>query len=82
MAVQDYRQLHVWQQAMDLVVLIYQHCKCFPKEEIYGLTSASSHDDFRVNRPEFDSCVADAELPIDAALFGVRLVGPGSDFRV
>ena len=26
--------------------------------------------------------VFDAELPIDAALFGVRLVGPGSDFSL
>ncbi|NLE58773.1 MAG: four helix bundle protein [Planctomycetes bacterium] len=39
MAVQDYRQLEVWQKAMELVTLVYQHTKGFPKEEVYGLTS-------------------------------------------
>lgn len=39
MAVASYRQLEVWQKAMDLVVLLYQHSKQFPKEELYGLTS-------------------------------------------
>ena len=35
----SYRDLRVWQQAMDLVVLIYDDTRAFPKEEIYGLTS-------------------------------------------
>ena len=39
MAVQDYRQLEVWQEAMNLVILIYQHTSKFPKEETYGLTN-------------------------------------------
>lgn len=39
MTVQSFRDLHVLQLAMDLVVLIYQHTKMFPKEETYGLTS-------------------------------------------
>lgn len=29
----------VWQKAMDLVVLVYDITECFPKSEIYGLTS-------------------------------------------
>lgn len=29
----------VWQKAIELVVLIYQLTKTFPKEELYGLTS-------------------------------------------
>ena len=29
----------VWQKAMDLVEMIYQQTKTFPKEEMYGLTS-------------------------------------------
>jgi four helix bundle protein len=38
-AVKDYRDLIVWQKAMDLVEAIYQTTKSFPREEIYGLTS-------------------------------------------
>jgi four helix bundle protein len=35
----SYRDLRVWQNAMDLVVNIYQETQGFPKEERYGLTS-------------------------------------------
>jgi 23S rRNA-intervening sequence protein len=38
MAVQDYEDLRVWQKAMDLVELIYQVTRTFPKEELYSLT--------------------------------------------
>jgi four helix bundle protein len=37
MAVQDYRQLEVWQEAMNLVELVYKHSQDFPKEEMFGL---------------------------------------------
>ena len=37
--VKDYRDLIVWQKAMDLVVTVYRATTAFPKEEIYGLTS-------------------------------------------
>jgi len=39
MAVQNYRELIVWQKSMDLVELVYQATKAFPKEELYGLTN-------------------------------------------
>jgi len=39
MAVQNYRELIVWQKAMDVVELVYQATKIFPKEELYGLTN-------------------------------------------
>ena len=35
----DYRELIVWQKAMDLVEAIYRTTARFPKEELYGLTS-------------------------------------------
>lgn len=35
----SYRDLKVWEKAMDLVVMCYQAAKNFPKNEIYGLTS-------------------------------------------
>jgi four helix bundle protein len=35
----NYRDLEVWQKAMDLVVECYQITKTFPKHEIYGLVS-------------------------------------------
>ena len=46
------------------------------------LTNASSSLDFWVKSFQFYAGIFDAELPIDAALFSVRLIGPDSDFRV
>lgn len=39
MGVQDYRELVVWQKAMDLVMEIYRLTRAFPREELYGLTN-------------------------------------------
>ena len=36
---QDYKDLIVWQKAIDLTLLIYNLTQLFPKCEIYGLTS-------------------------------------------
>ena len=36
---QDFRELKVWQKAIDLTVLIYKLTETFPKSEPYGLTS-------------------------------------------
>ena len=47
-----------------------------------GCTSASSRLDFWVKSFQLHAGIFDAELPIDTALFGVRLVGPGAPFRV
>ena len=35
----SYRDLRVWQSAMELVVSVYHETREFPREEIYGLTS-------------------------------------------
>ncbi|HZD33204.1 MAG TPA: four helix bundle protein [Candidatus Angelobacter sp.] len=35
----SYQDLFAWQKAMDLVTEIYRLSRCFPKEELYGLTS-------------------------------------------
>lgn len=35
----DYKDLTVWQKAIDLVTEVYKATKEFPKEELYGLTS-------------------------------------------
>ena len=32
-------RLHVWQEAMALVKLVYEYTRSFPEEEKYGLTS-------------------------------------------
>jgi len=39
MPVLDYKDLRVWQQAIELVALIYSATQAFPQEEIYGLKS-------------------------------------------
>ena len=38
-AIQSYRDLRVWQSAMDLAVDAYRLTNSFPKEEQFGLTS-------------------------------------------
>jgi four helix bundle protein len=37
--VRSYRDLLVWQQAMDLAVATYELTRPWPKDELYGLTS-------------------------------------------
>jgi len=39
MKIQHYKDLIVWQKAMDLAEEIYRLSKSFPREELYGLTS-------------------------------------------
>jgi four helix bundle protein len=39
MEVKDFRDLRVWQDAMDLVVGVYAVTQAFPSHETYGLTS-------------------------------------------
>jgi len=36
---QSYRDLVVWQKAMEVVTEVYRVSQGFPKEEVYGLTS-------------------------------------------
>jgi four helix bundle protein len=36
---QSYRELIVWQRAMELTVAVYRLTREFPKEELYSLTS-------------------------------------------
>jgi four helix bundle protein len=37
--INSYRDLLVWQQAMDLAVSVYSASRSWPKDELYGLTS-------------------------------------------
>ncbi len=37
--IDSYKDLLVWQKAMDLVVAVYEATRAWPKDEIYGLTS-------------------------------------------
>ena len=39
MGFRDYRELIVWQKAMDLVIEVYRLTRGFPREELYGLTN-------------------------------------------
>jgi four helix bundle protein len=37
--VEDFKDLRVWAKAHELTLSVYQKTRCFPKEELYGLTS-------------------------------------------
>jgi four helix bundle protein len=39
--VRSYRDLVVWQKAMDMAVAVYELTKAYPKDEMFGLTSQS-----------------------------------------
>ena len=39
MGAKNYRDLIVWQKAMDFVEIVYRSSACFPREELYGITS-------------------------------------------
>lgn len=39
MTIKSYRDLRVWQDAMDLVERVYRYTETFPKHESYGVTS-------------------------------------------
>ena len=39
MGIKSYRDLEVWKKGRTLVKEVYQLTQCFPKEELYGLTS-------------------------------------------
>jgi len=39
MKIESFRDLIVWQRAMELVILTYEKIKYFPKNEEFGLTS-------------------------------------------
>lgn len=38
-AIQSYRDLRVWREAMILAELAYRHTKQFPRDELFGLTA-------------------------------------------
>jgi four helix bundle protein len=38
MELKGYKQLHIWQKAMELTVQIYRIVKLLPKEELYALS--------------------------------------------
>jgi four helix bundle protein len=37
--IKSYRDLQIWQKAVELAVHVYQITEAFPKSEVYGLTS-------------------------------------------
>ncbi len=37
--IQSFEQLHVWQEAQNLAVLVYKIARNFPEEEKFGITS-------------------------------------------
>jgi len=36
---EDFKDLRVWEKAYELTLSVYKQTGCFPKEEMYGLTS-------------------------------------------
>ena len=39
MVIKSHKDLKVWQEAMNMVVIVYELSEKFPSKEVYGLTS-------------------------------------------
>lgn len=48
--VRSYRDLLVWQQAMDVAIASYDLSRAWPKDELYGLTAQPAARRFRFAR--------------------------------
>lgn len=60
----NYKELKVWQKAMDFVVTVYAATRDFPKDELYGLTSQlrKAAVSIPANIAEGAGCDSDAEF--------------------
>ena len=75
---QDFRDLTVWQRAIDLSVCIYKLTQRFPREETYGLTSQLRRASVSVA-----SNIAEGRGRLNAAEFRQFLgIALGSTFEV
>ncbi|NCP47520.1 four helix bundle protein [bacterium] len=45
----QFEKLRVWQESMDWTAKIYQLSESFPKSELYGLTSQTRQQAFKIN---------------------------------
>ncbi len=68
----NYKELKVWQKAMDLVVEIYSLTRTFPKDELFGLTNQLRRAavSIALNIAEGAGCESDVEFArfLDIAL--------------
>jgi four helix bundle protein len=75
---QSFRELTVWQRAMEMTVQVYELTRDFPREELYGLTS-------QIRRPSISvaSNIAEGRGRISQGEFRQFLgTAQGSNFEV
>jgi len=78
MVAQSFRDLVVWQRAMQLTVAIYQLIKGFPRDELYGLTSQ-----VRRSAVSIPSNIAEGQGRLSVGEFKQFLgIARGSNFEV
>ena len=58
----SYKDLVVWQQAMDLAVAVYAATRTWPKEELYGLTSQARRSASSVPANIAEGCGKNSQL--------------------
>ena len=60
----NYKELKVWQKAMDLVVVVYSLTRTFPKDELFGLTNQLRRAavSIALNIAEGAGCESDVEF--------------------
>jgi hypothetical protein len=51
----DYTKIEAWKLADDLTVTVYERTRCFPKEEMYGLTSQLRRASVTLDKEESDT---------------------------
>ena len=74
----SFRELKVWQKAIELAVLVYRLTQTFPREEIYGLTSQMRRSAISV-----PSNIAEGQGRSTSGEFGQFLgIARGSNFEL
>jgi len=78
MAAQSFRDLLVWQRAMQLTVAVYRLTKDFPREEVYGLTNQARRSEVSI-----PSNIAEGQGRLSVGEFKQFLgIARGSNFEV
>ncbi len=75
----DFRSLKVWEKAHKFTLIIYQHTKNFPKDEIYGFTSQIRRSAGSIPTNIAEGCGRDNQ--VEFARFLTLAMGSASELK-
>lgn len=66
---QDFRKLQVWEKSHKLTLEIYKVTRCFPKEELFGLTSQIRRSTSSIPTNIAEGCVKSSQKEFSRYLY-------------